>query len=111
MTAEDRVASLHEKMDARRRIKEHRKTAAIGTGCVALTLCLCLCVFSGGNAHCLGQAGMYSGSMMFEGAGGLVLAAVIAFMAGVVVTVFCLKYQKPESRGKTNEIEDRRRPL
>ena len=109
MTAEDRVASLHTKMDARRRIREQRKTAVIGTGCVALVLCLCLCAFSGGGVHCMGQAGTYSGSMMFEGAGGLVLAAVIAFMAGVIVAVFCLKYQNHSNDSKRNEREDGRK--
>jgi len=55
-------------------------------------VCLFLVVFNAGVSHLGGAAGMYSGAtMLFEGVGGYVLAAVIAFMAGVVVTVTIIR--------------------
>ena len=40
---------------------------------------------------------MYSGAiMLFEGVGGYILLAILAFMAGVVITVILLKRKKQE---------------
>lgn len=87
-TDEERVASLHARMAARRRMREKQKTGALGAACAVLTLCLFLVICSGGMLHSGGTAGMYSGALMlFENAGAYILLAVIAFMAGVVVTV------------------------
>lgn len=92
MTTEERVKSLHARMDALKRRREKRKTGLTGEACVVLTLCLVWLIFDGGTAHKGGPAGLYSGAtMLFENAGGYVLAAVAAFAAGVVVTVLLIK--------------------
>ncbi len=106
MTAEERVAALHARMDALRRVRERRKTAALGAGCGALAVCLCLLVFSRDSARG-GTASPYSGAaMLFENAGGYVLAAVIAFMAGVVVTaVLIRKKNRTENEAKQEKRE------
>lgn len=86
MTAQERVASLHTRMEALHRTQERRKTIALGAVCHGLAICLLMLVFSGA-AHPAGTAGLYSGSvLMFENAGGYVLAAVVAFIAGVAIT-------------------------
>ena len=112
MTNEERVQSLHMRMDALRRVRERRKTGAIGAASVVLTLCLMLLVFSGGGTHLSGTAGLYSGAtMLFEDAGAYVLIALIAFMAGVIVTVVLIRNRKKETsenvassiRTKTND--------
>ena len=101
MTAEDRIASLHARMDALREKRERRKTAALGLGCGSLTACLILLIGnvgtggSGGGPAPGGTAGLYSGAaILFENAGVYVLLAVAAFMVGVVVTALCIRYRK-----------------
>ena len=92
MTADERVESLHTRMEAMKRVRERRKTGLIGAASAALALCLIFLVFSAGGSHIGGSAGMYSGSMMlFEGAGGYVLIALVAFMAGVLITALLIK--------------------
>ncbi len=104
MRAEERVAALHMKMDARRRAKERRKTGAIGAAASALAACLFLLVFSGGRAHSGGIAGMYSGAtMLFEDAGGYVLLALGAFMAGVIVTAVLQRHRKKGQDGTSQD--------
>ena len=91
MTAEELVAALHGRMETRRRRKERRTTAWLTAGCLGLALCLGTMVF-GGAAHPGGTAGVYSGAtMLFENAGGYVMTAVLAFMAGVIITVVLMR--------------------
>ena len=86
MTAQERVASLHERMEALQRTKERQKTIALGASCDFMTICLLMLVFSGAS-HTVGSASLYSGAvLMFENAGGYVLTAVVAFVIGVIVT-------------------------
>lgn len=94
MTAEERIASLHARMDALRERRERKKTAALGAGCGLLTVCLVLLIFGQGTAGG-GTANLYSGAvMLFENAGGYVLLAVAAFMVGVIVTVLCIRHRE-----------------
>ena len=99
MTAEERVAALHLRMRERRRAREQLRTRVLGAGCLGLAACLALMIKRGGAG---GTAGPYSGSMMlFENAGGYVLVAVLAFMAGVAITVLLRERQgrrKPEEK-------------
>lgn len=91
MTSEERIASLHARMRGIRRRRERQKTVALGMTCCALTVFLAGLIMNDG-AHKGSTAGMYSGAtMLFENAGGYVLAAVAAFMAGVVITVLCIR--------------------
>ena len=106
MTSEERVTALHERMDALRNRRERRKTAAIGAAGAVLSICLFLIIFVGGGTHAGGSAGIYSGAtILFEGAGGYVLAAVLAFMAGVVVTVMILK-KKQNQPGRREAVPE-----
>lgn len=101
MTAEERVAALHARMDAMQRAQERRKTQYYGAGSAALFICLLVMIFGGSAGHLGGIAALYSGAtMLFENAGAYVLAAVLAFMAGVLLTVFLLR-----SRKKSEKIE------
>ena len=104
-TAEERLACLHKKMDGRRRLRERRRTGAIGACSAALALCLFVCVFVGG-AHNGGAAGIYSGStMLFEGSGGYVLVAVIAFMLGAAIAILLIR-QRGRNARKEEEKEE-----
>ncbi len=101
-TAEERLASLHAKMDGRRRLRERRRTGLIGACSVVLSLCLVTCIFVGG-AHNGGAAGIFSGStMLFEGSGGYVLVAIIAFMLGAAIAILLIR-QKGKNARKEEE--------
>ena len=94
MTEENRIAALHEKMAARRRMQERRKTGVIGACSVVLSVCLLFVVLESGIGHGNQASGMYSGAMiLFEGVGGYVLVAIIAFTAAVIITVLCMRRQ------------------
>ena len=100
MTSEERVASLHERMDTMRRIRERRITRVIGTAGILAAVCLILLIINGGTAHMGGTADMYSGAiMLFEGVGGYILLAILAFMAGVVITVILMKRKGKQEQG------------
>ena len=106
MTAEDKITSLHQKMNLLRAKQERQKTAAYGAGSVVLAACVVMMIIyaSEGNGAVGTTAGLYSGAtMLFENAGGYVAAAIAAFMVGVIVTVLCIK-----QRAK-HEKEDRER--
>ena len=97
LTAEERVASLHMRMDALREKRERKKTAALGAGCGLLAACLILLVFDRDSTGG-GTANAYSGAvMLFESAGGYVLLAVAAFISGVVITALCFRYREKHS--------------
>ena len=97
MMNEERIQALHARVRALRRVRERRKTGAMGAASAALTGCLLFLVFGGGGTHPGGAAGLYSGAtMLFEGAGPYVLIAVAAFMAGVVVTVVLIRSRRKE---------------
>ncbi len=88
MTKEERLIRLHRKMEARTRKKENIRTWAAGVSSLALFAALVVIIGSTGPAHQGTTAGLYSGAtLLFEGAGGYVLTALIAFMAGVLITV------------------------
>lgn len=94
-TAMERVEILHKKMCDRQRIKERRKTGALGAGSIILTLCLFFMLFHDGMVHSGGPSGLYSGStMMFEEAGPYILLAIGAFMAGVVFVVLIKRHKR-----------------
>ena len=102
MTNEERIASLHARMNALEKKREKRGTAALGAVCAALGVCLCMLVFRRGGQG--STAGVYSGAtMLFEDAGSYVLLAAAAFMAGVIVTAVCIRRRKKGEEQKKNE--------
>ena len=107
MTTEERVRSLHARMNDLIRARERRKTGAIGGACIVLAACLILLLFGGGMSCIGGPAGMYSGaSMLFGNAGGYVLVALIAFTAAVIITVLCIRWRSKNDRRKTSSEQN-----
>ena len=101
-TAEERVAALHDRMRARFRKRERRRTTAIGTACAGLAACLLLVMMEQGS-HGGATAGLYSGAtMLFEDAGGYVLTALAAFMIGVIITVIIRNRLKKKPKDREN---------
>ena len=108
MTEEERIASLHRKMAARRRMKERRKTALYGTASCLLLTCMVLMIGIFGGTHQASTASLYSGAtLLFEDVGGYVLMAVVAFMAGVCVTVVCMRNRHHEDDGEETRTAEK----
>ena len=106
MTNEERIQVLHARVATLQQQRERQKTGAIGATSVVLTVCLLFMVFNGG-IHPGGTVGLYSGAtMLFEGAGPYVLLAVVAFMAGVIVTVALIRSRKKETGPAANDREN-----
>ncbi|MEE3466808.1 MAG: hypothetical protein VZQ83_00050 [Eubacterium sp.] len=111
MTNEERVARLHQKMRVRRQMKERRKTRLYGAASCALLMCLVALVVLQGGVHQGTTASLYAGAtMLFEDVGGYVLLAIVAFMAGVCVTVVCMRMKHHDNdsgdRPDTDIVED-----
>lgn len=104
MTPEERISSLHMRMDALKEKRERRRTAALGVGGGLLALCLMLLIADFGKSDSGGAPSPYSGAtMMFENIGGYVLVAVLAFMLGVVITVALIKRKNRTDAGEKQE--------
>ena len=104
MTTEERVRSLHAKMDALRLTRERRKTGFVGAVGVLLAICLILLIFIVGGIHPGGTANLYSGAtMLFADVGGYVLVAIIAFTAAVIITVLCIRLKERNDRAASEE--------
>lgn len=107
MTSEERVAALRSRVRALENRRARRETAALSAGCGALGLCLILLIY-GGSAARGGPAGEYAGAaMLFENAGGYVLLAVAAFMAGVIITASCIRFRKKREQEMNTNVERR----
>ena len=99
MTEEKRVQELHRRMAERKRKKANARTAAAGVCSLLLFAGLFALIGSTGLMHQGSTAGLYSGAtLLFESAGGYVLAALLAFMAGVLVTVLIMRRQGKEQK-------------
>ena len=108
MTTEERVRSLHRKMEDLRHRREKRKTCAIGATGAVLTACLLLLIFGEGAAYGGSPANSYSGTMMlFENVGGYVLVGVISFTAAVIITVISIQWKKKQKEKMMQDEADR----
>ena len=86
--AEERAAMVTSRVRALERQRKMRETAGFAVLSVFLLLSLVTLLgqLGGGGAGTLSE-GMAASSLLSENAGGYVLTAVAAFMAGVVITV------------------------
>ena len=105
-TAEQRIAALHKRTEEinRRREKDSLFLTA-ACSCILMAVLIPLAAALGGYTP-EGTGDAFTGaSLLNESAGGYILAALAAFMAGVIITVICVKWrgrekedQKPEFR-------------
>ena len=82
------VRAVHARAHALAQRREKAKTVLTGGACVTLTCLLALMISDfGGLQHEVRPTGFAGASLLSDNAGGYVLAAVVAFMAGVIVMV------------------------
>ena len=83
-----------------------RRVASAGAASGALTVALLALIGRlGGLAHRPAAEGFAGASMLSDSAGGYVLAAVLAFMAGVIVAVALIRHRKRETGRDSTEAK------
>ena len=105
MTTEALILAVHARAAALRR----RRIASAGAASGALAIALAAMIGKlGGLTHRPATEGYAGASMLSEDAGGYVLAAVLAFMLGVIVTVLCIRYRTKRESGRDDEGKERK---
>lgn len=96
MTDAERIEELHKKMGVLKQKRERRIEGILGSMSFVLVSCLIGLMIRAQRLGAVVTAEVtdasYAGSsMLFTNAGGYVLFAVIAFAAGVAVTLLCIR--------------------
>ena len=100
-TAEEMVLAVHNRMDALERRQEKRRIAVAGSGCAVLAAILLALIADFGGAQHEVLPSAYSGaSLLADSAGGYVLVALIAFMAGAVIVAWLRTRRKKKDNDK-----------
>lgn len=96
-----RTGKLHRK-------RENRRLGGLGLLCAVLALSLIGVIDTvTGGAQGGMVPGVYGAMLLFEDAGGYVLAAVLSFAAAVVITVLCIRYRaKTEKDNQEDKKEE-----
>ena len=105
-TAEQRAAAVHKRTEELRRRREKDMLFLTGVcSCILLAVLIpVIAGLTGPSAESFSD--VFTGASLLDpGAGGYVMAAVLAFMAGVIVTIAIIrKNRKSETRNQKSEI-------
>ncbi len=94
-TKEKRQLLLHRRAKKLQKSMLRRQLAVISAVTAALSICLCMLILSAGMQSPVGTGNSYTGaSLLLDDTGGYVLVAVIAFMAGVIITTVIQYYRR-----------------
>lgn len=94
-TAEERIEKVHRRVKALERQRVKQQLAGFGSASAVLVVVLAVVMQRVGGLSISVTEDPYAGSsLLSESAGGYVLAAVIAFFIGVILTVVCLRYRR-----------------
>ncbi len=103
-TQEQFLRGIHERAATLRRAQERRRTAACSALCVVLTVLLSLETVT---PHVPGAGALTGASLLAAETGGYVLTAVIAFMAGVAITVLLRRgLEKRKTKGESSALTE-----
>jgi fructose-specific phosphotransferase system IIC component len=93
----ERIRLAKQRAEELRRKRERRPLRGLSAMSIMLLISLtgAICALSGERPGAV--PGLYGATLLNDDAGGYVLAAVLAFMAGVVVTVMCLRYRRKKN--------------
>ncbi len=106
-TSEQRVAAMHKRTEelSRRREKDILFLTA-ACSCILLVVLVPVTAALGGLTAEGPGSGFTAASLLGESAGGYILAALGAFMAGVIITVICVKMR--DRGNKKSEIRNQK---
>ena len=95
MHEDEMILRMHERAAQRRAEKERRILAAAGGGGAALiALLVGIIIRLDKGGHSISRMSFAGASLLGNDVGGYVLIALIAFLAGVTITVICYRYRK-----------------
>ena len=101
----ERTARVLDRTRRLRRRWEERLRRALAAVCCALAACLFgafrALTGGGGTGH---VPGLYGSALLYGDAGGYVLAGVLAFAAGAVVTLLCIRCRKKSDKNREKEM-------
>ena len=93
-STEERLTRMHERAAAIKRQEDRSRLQILGSLSAGLMICLVIAVQQLQSMHHGILSGQSTGSSLLDdSAGGYVLAAVIAFIAGVAITAVIYKYR------------------
>ena len=94
-----RTAQILARTQRLRQKREHSRIRVLSAACLALTLCLPgafrALAADGGTGHVPGLCGS---ALLYGGAGGYMLAGILAFAGGVAVTLLCIRSKNKQKR-------------
>ena len=98
-TAEQRIAAMHRRKEELIRRRE-RDILYLTAVCSCILLAVLIPVVNGiSGPSAEGPGDVFTGaSLLDESAGGYILIALAAFMAGVVITVICIKTREKKNK-------------
>ena len=93
-SAEERLTRMHERAEAIKRQEDKTRLRILGSFSAGLMVCFVIAMQQLQSMHHGILPGQNTGSSLLDdSAGGYVLAAVIAFIAGVVITAVIIRYR------------------
>ena len=94
-TAEERISKLHKRAEQLQRQKDRRQIAGLGSMSAFFAVLLTAILFQEVGLSQGVSEGQFTGSsLLSDVAGGYVLAAVLAFFAGVIITAVIFRYRR-----------------
>ena len=103
-TQEERIAMLHKRAGELERQQDRSRAVCWGSISSCLSVLLISCVVMAERVlHDSAGTQMSGASLLDESAGGYVLAAVIAFFTGVIITAVIFRYRRKEQTRKPGE--------
>ena len=104
-TNEQRIAVLHQRPKTLRRRQEKAALSSLASLCLLLSVILIrlAAVSAGDHGRMIDEDTFTAASLLDESIGGYVLAAVLAFMAGVCITVAVIRWRNRSGGGSVTE--------
>ena len=94
-TPEERISELHKRAGQLRRQKDRRQIAGLGGVSAFFAVLLTSALVQADGLPQSVSEGQFTGSsLLSEATGGYILAAVLAFFAGVIITVVIFRYRR-----------------
>ena len=91
-TDQERIIMMHKRAGELKRKRDRMQLCVLSISCMALLVCLTgVTMLLDGGRHGVAAGTAAATSILAESAGGYVLVGVLAFMAGVLITVLILR--------------------
>ncbi len=106
----ERIRRVRLRAEELHRKRESRFLGGLGSLCMVLTFSLigAIGALTGGGRGGM-VPGLYGAMLLYEGAGGYVVVAVLSFAAAVVITVLCIRSREKIKRNKNNTEENEKK--